>query len=650
MVMCGIAGYMSLGSSSDFGDASIERMLASIAHRGPDASGYWWEPGHDVVLGHRRLSVVDLSQAGAQPMHSKDGRWVLVYNGEIYNHRQLRSELESDAPTAWRGSSDTEILVEAISRWGFAATVPRLEGMFAFALYDRAARVLHLARDRFGEKPLYYGRVGETFVFGSELKSLRSFPGFSAGIDREALAEYFRLGYVPAPLSIYEGIRKLLPGSTLSLTLQGGESVPAAYWSAIAAAMAAKAHPLPGSPAAAADQLERLLGSSVARMMEADVPLGALLSGGVDSSAVVALMQSQRTDRIRTFSIGSTEPGYDEAQHARQVAAYLGTDHTELYVSATDALAVIPKLPGLYDEPFADSSQIPTYLVAQLARQHVTVALSGDAGDELFGGYNRYVHGAAVWRRVGGLPLPLRRLISGAMTSVSPAAVDRLVSMAGRLAPAELAGGRAGEKVHKLAGLLPAADQSAFLRSLQSYWPEGGIPVLDVGAAAGRHEASMDPSLCFAEKAMLHDTLNYLPDDILTKVDRASMGVSLEVRVPLLDRHVFEFAWSLPMALKLEGGQGKRVLRDVLYRHVPRELIERPKHGFAVPIAAWLRGELRDWAQALLDPARLLREGYLDPAPIQRCWREHLSGRRNWDTRLWTVLMYQAWLERQEAT
>ncbi len=648
--MCGIAGYMSLGSSSDFGDASIERMLASIAHRGPDASGYWWEPGHDVVLGHRRLSVVDLSQAGAQPMHSKDGRWVLVYNGEIYNHRQLRSELESDAPTAWRGSSDTEILVEAISRWGFAATVPRLEGMFAFALYDRAARVLHLARDRFGEKPLYYGRVGETFVFGSELKSLRSFPGFSAGIDREALAEYFRLGYVPAPLSIYEGIRKLLPGSTLSLTLQGGESVPAAYWSAIAAAMAAKAHPLPGSPAAAADQLERLLGSSVARMMEADVPLGALLSGGVDSSAVVALMQSQRTDRIRTFSIGSTEPGYDEAQHARQVAAYLGTDHTELYVSATDALAVIPKLPGLYDEPFADSSQIPTYLVAQLARQHVTVALSGDAGDELFGGYNRYVHGAAVWRRVGGLPLPLRRLISGAMTSVSPAAVDRLVSMAGRLAPAELAGGRAGEKVHKLAGLLPAADQSAFLRSLQSYWPEGGIPVLDVGAAAGRHEASMDPSLCFAEKAMLHDTLNYLPDDILTKVDRASMGVSLEVRVPLLDRHVFEFAWSLPMALKLEGGQGKRVLRDVLYRHVPRELIERPKHGFAVPIAAWLRGELRDWAQALLDPARLLREGYLDPAPIQRCWREHLSGRRNWDTRLWTVLMYQAWLERQEAT
>ena len=647
--MCGIAGYMALESSSSFDDSSIKGMLASIAHRGPDASGHWWEPEHRVVLGHRRLSVVDLSQAGAQPMCSRDGRWVLVYNGEIYNHRPLRSELESEAPTAWRGSSDTETVVEAISHWGFSATVPRLEGMFAFALYDRADRVLHLARDRFGEKPLYYGRVGGNLVFGSELKSLRSFPGFSAGVDREALAEYFRLGYVPAPLSIHEGVRKLPAGSTLSVTVRGGESVPAVYWSAVAAAMAARAHPFAGSPAAAADALESLLGGSVARMMEADVPLGALLSGGIDSSAVVALMQSQRTDRIRTFSIGSTEPGYDEAQHARQVAAHLGTDHTELYVSATDAMAVIPRLPELYDEPFADSSQMPTYLVAQLARQHVTVALSGDAGDELFGGYNRYVHGASVWRRVGALPVPLRRLLSGAMTSVSPAAIDTLVSKAGRLAPAELAGGRAGEKVHKLAGLLPAADQSAFLRALQSYWPEGGIPVLGVGSVAGRYEVSMDPSLCFAEKAMLHDTLNYLPDDILTKVDRASMGVSLEVRVPLLDRNVFEFAWSLPMAMKLDGGQGKRVLRDVLYRHVPRELIDRPKQGFAVPIAAWLRNELRDWAQALLDPERLLRDGYLDPAPIQRCWSEHLSGRRNWDTRLWTVLMFQAWLERQEA-
>ena len=645
--MCGIAGFITLGLTPDEAALRVRAMTHRIAHRGPDADGHWVDAEAGVALGHRRLSIVDLSPAGAQPMLSHDGRYVIVYNGEVYNHHDLRRELDAEGPRSWRGHSDTEVLLEAVSSWGLESTLRRADGMFAFALYDLRDKVLHLARDRFGEKPLYYGRVGDALVFASELKALRAFPGFKAGIDRDALAEYLRYGYVPAPRSIYAGVSKLPAGSLLSLSAAtvAAPWVPVAWWSALDVAMASRAALFTGTHAQAVDELEALLRDAVGRRMEADVPLGALLSGGIDSSTVVALMQAQRSDRVRTFSIGSTQAGYDEAVHARAVADHLGTDHTELYVSAGDALAVIPRLPELYDEPFADSSQVPTFLVSQLARRHVTVALSGDAGDELFGGYNRYFHGASVWRRLGKLPQPVRAFAARAATALSPEALDRVVGALGGLAPRELAGGRAGEKLHKLAGLLPAADQAAFHRAMLSYWPDPERVVLGSHAAVAADPLAGHDDLSFAERAMLVDTLHYLPDDILAKVDRASMGVSLEARVPLLDLRVFEFAWRLPMTMKISGGQGKQVLRDVLYRHVPAAIIDRPKQGFAVPIGQWLRGELRHWAEALIEPARLRREGYFEPEAVQRCWREHQSGQRNWDTRLWTVLMFQAWLE-----
>lgn len=642
--MCGIAGFFQGLPGGDH-PAVLRRMTDAIIHRGPDADGHWLEEQSGIALGHRRLSILDLSPNGAQPMHSHDGRWVLAYNGEVYNFQDLRAELERGEAIAWRGHSDTEVLLEGVVRWGLEATLRRAEGMFALALWDRRDRVLHLARDRFGEKPLYYGRVGGALVFASELKALRAYPGFPAAIDRAALAEFMRLGYVPAPMSIHEGIRKLPAGCLLSISAQDAEPVPVPYWSATEAAMASRARRAQGSMTDAVEALEPLLRASIGRRMVADVPLGALLSGGIDSSVVVALMQAQRSDRVRTFSIGSREPGYDEATHAKAVAAHLGTDHTELYVEASDALAVVPRLHTLYDEPFADSSQIPSFLVSSLARRHVTVALTGDAGDELFGGYNRYIHGAPTWRRLRTLPRGLRRAGASAATAVSPAGLDRWVSRLGRLAPRALAGGRAGDKLHKLAMLLPAASEEDFHRALLSYWPD---PHRVVRNAPGSPSAAQLPAdLGFAERAMLHDTLNYLPDDILAKVDRASMGVSLETRVPMLDTAVYDFAWSLPMDLKIGDGIGKRVLRELLYRHVPRELVDRPKQGFAVPVAAWLRGELRDWAEDLLDPVRLRDEGWLEPGPIRACWDEHQSGRRNWDTRLWTVLMFQAWLRGQ---
>jgi asparagine synthase (glutamine-hydrolysing) len=644
--MCGITGFFQGQPPGDRRQV-LRGMTDAIAHRGPDADGHWLDDDAGIALGHRRLSILDLSPNGAQPMHSRDGRWVLSYNGEVYNFSDLRAELEQGETIAWRGHSDTEVLLEGVMRWGVEATLRRAEGMFALALWDRRERTLHLARDRFGEKPLYYGRVGDALVFGSELKALRAYPGFAAAIDRGALAEFMRLGHVPSPMSIHEGVRKLPAGCWLSVGPQGGEVQPVPYWSAVEAAMAARERPFGGTMAEAVDRLDALLRASVGRRMVADVPLGAMLSGGIDSSVVVALMQAQRGDRVRTFSIGSREPGYDEATHARAVAAHLGTEHTELYVEAADALAVVPRLHTLYDEPFADSSQVPSFLVSSLARRHVTVALTGDAGDELFGGYNRYIHGAPAWRRLRATPRFVRAAGASVATAVGPATLDRWVARLGRLAPAALGGGRAGDKLHKLATLLPAASEEDFHRALLSYWPD---PQRLVRSAPPSPLPSRLPAgLSFAERAMLHDTLHYLPDDILAKVDRASMGVSLETRVPMLDTAVYDFAWSLPMELKVAGGIGKRVLRELLYRHVPREMVDRPKQGFAVPVAAWLRGELRDWAEDLLDPVRLRDEGWLQPGPVRACWDEHQSGRRNWDTRLWTVLMFQSWLRGQSA-
>lgn len=651
--MCGIVGFLgavqaNLGESENL----LQAILQPLAHRGPDDEGLWLDREGGVALGHRRLSIIDLSPAGAQPMHSHDRRFVMVFNGEIYNYRGLCNELEAAGVGGWRGHSDTEVLLEAVAHWGLSAALNRFDGMFAFALWDRRERVLHLARDRFGEKPLYYGWVNEALLFASELKALRTYPGFNSEINRLALTEFLRYGYVSSPLSIYQGIHKLPAGHFLSYPLPvtpGSALAPVPYWSAVDAALAARRAPFDGNFTEAVAALETLLGDAVALRMEADVPLGALLSGGIDSSTVVALMQSRRSDRVRTFSIGSREPGYDEAGHARLIAQHLGTEHTELYVEAEDALAVISRLPTLYDEPFADSSQIPTFLVSQLARRHVTVALSGDAGDELFGGYNRYFHGPALWHRLRWVPQPVRAGLAKLATQWSPAAMDRGIAALGRLAPAELAGGRAGDKLHKLAGLLSARTEREFHQILLSYWNDPGGLVRSTEVVDDLDPLWIFPDLPFAERAMLHDTLHYLPDDILTKVDRASMAVSLEARVPLLDVRVFEFAWRLPMTMKVQGGQGKRILRELLYRHVPAALVERPKQGFAVPIGRWLRHELRDWAEALLAPARLEHEGFLHPEPIQQCWREHLSGQRNWDTRLWGVLMFQAWLEAQRS-
>jgi asparagine synthase (glutamine-hydrolysing) len=661
--MCGITGILGLHGLDD-GEAIATRMANAIAHRGPDDAGTWVDESAGIALAHRRLSILDLSPAGHQPMTSACGRFVIVFNGEVYNHLELRARLTDQAllphpqplsrgargGESWRGHSDTETLLAAIAAWGIEAALSRCVGMFAFALWDRQARALTLARDRLGEKPLYYGRVDGTFLFASELKALRAWPGFSAEIDRDALALYMRHNYVPAPWSIYRGIHKLPPGTLLRVSATG-TAEPTAYWSARDSADAGLAHPFVGDDREAVDELERLLRQSIAGQSLADVPLGAFLSGGIDSSVVVALMQSMARQPVKTFTIGFHESGYNEAEHAKAVATHLGTEHTELYVTSRQAMDVIPLLPALYDEPFADSSQIPTYLVSALARQHVTVSLSGDGGDELFGGYNRYFWAMRLWQRLGRLPQPLRRALAAIALAPSPAAWDRLFRLVGPLLPTSLRYTNPGDKLHKSATLFAARQPEAIYQRLVSHWEDPAGVVLGAREPATAITDSARWLACddFAQRMMYLDTVTYLPDDILVKVDRAAMGVSLETRVPLLDHRLLEFAWRLPLGMKIRDGQGKWLLRQVLYRHVPRHLIERPKMGFGVPIDAWLRGPLRDWAEALLDESRLRREGYFAPAPIRQKWAEHLSGRRNWAYHLWDVLMFQAWLEGQGA-
>ena len=652
--MCGIAGFLSGSSVTiDTGAATAlcRAMTQALPHRGPDDEGHWSEADHGIALGHRRLAIVDLSPAGHQPMFSASGRYVIVYNGEIYNHLELRQQIEAQgrAPT-WRGHSDTETLLAAIDVWGIEDTLKRCIGMFAMALWDREQRNLTLARDRLGEKPLYFGWQGHgdsaVFLFGSELKALRAHPGFRAPIDRNALTLFLRHNYIPGPHSIHEGIQKLPPGCMATVSLNQREPRITCYWSAIDAALnGATQQRLNLSPQEATDQLEVLLKSAVAQQMVADVPLGAFLSGGVDSSTIVALMQTQSSRPVRTFTIGFHEAGYNEAEHAKAVAQHLGTDHTELYVTPQEAMAVIPRLPMMYDEPFADSSQIPTFLVSQLARQHVTVSLSGDAGDELFSGYTRYTATAGMWNKLSRLPLPLRRTAARTITALAP---DTWSAMASWL-PSRRLRHRFGDKLHKGAGVLGSTTIDGLYHGLVSHWPDPARLVL------GGHEpptrlTGLQPDLRGldpVERMMALDLLTYLPDDILTKVDRASMAVSLESRVPMLDHRVVEFAWKLPQSLKLRDGVGKWVLRQVLHRHVPQALIDRPKMGFGVPIDTWLRGPLRDWAESLLDETRLRREAYLDPAPIREKWNEHLAGSRNWAYHLWDVLMFQAWLEAQ---
>lgn len=649
-LMCGITGFLSrheIDSAAAYD--TVVAMADTVAHRGPDDHGAWVDAEAGIALGHRRLSIVDLSPNGHQPMASASGQWVVSYNGEIYNFPELRRELES-LGHRFRGHCDTEVLLAAVEQWGVHAALERFNGMFAFALWDRRERVLHLARDRAGEKPLYYGWMGDTLVFGSELKALRRHPEFRAEIDRDALVLFLCYAYIPAPYSIYRDVLKLIPGTVLSISPSSRRlPQPVPYWSAKDVVERATAQPFPGSVDDAIAELDALLRDAVRMRMVADVPLGAFLSGGIDSSTVVALMQAQSSRPVRTFTIGFAEDTYNEATHAAAVARHLGTEHTELYVTPSEAMTVIPRLPTMYDEPFADASQIPTHLVSALARRDVTVSLSGDAGDELFGGYNRHTWGARIWRRVGWMPRGARHALAAGMTAISPRGWKSIFGMLGPVLPSAV---RArSDAVHKLARVLGSQSADALYVGLASQW---SVPqAVVVGATAVPPTLISDPAAWpsvqdFAQRMMFLDLVTYLPDDILAKVDRAAMAVSLETRLPLLDPRVIEFAWRLPISLKVRGTVGKWALRQVLHRYVPRELVERPKMGFGVPIGTWLRGALRDWAESLLDESRLRSEGFFDPLPVRKRWDEHLSLAFDRQYDLWNVLMFQAWLENEE--
>jgi asparagine synthase (glutamine-hydrolysing) len=653
--MCGFAGFVVPGGVvSEAARAIGEKMGQAIRHRGPDDDGVWSDSAAGVVLSHRRLSIVDLSPAGHQPMLSESGRFVISFNGEIYNHHKLRRHL----PRAeWRGHSDTETLLAAIEAWGVQEALKQSIGMFAFALWDRGQRTLTLARDRMGEKPLYYGWQGKgngaVFLFGSELKALKVHPAFAAEIDRDALCLQLRHNYIPAPYSIYQGVHKLQAGHLLQMSWGGGAMpqdllpTPVPYWSLAEVAAAGGASSFQGSEHEAVTALDELLRDAIGHQMAADVPLGAFLSGGIDSSTVVALMQAQSSRPVKTFTIGFNEATYNEANYAEIVARHLGTEHTELYVSPRQAMDVIPRLPNLYDEPFSDSSQIPTFLVSQLAKRHVSVSLSGDGGDELFGGYSRYLRAARAWRAIAKLPQCARQGLAGAIESVSVAGWNRLAAPVVSLLPLRMR--NVGDKAHKFASLIDHVDQLSFYRQFLTHWDD------PAGIVVGGKEpftffspgAVPVGARSYYETMMEADTLNYLPDDILVKVDRAAMGVSLETRVPLLDHRVVEFAWSLPLTLRIRNGQGKWLLRQVLQKYVPLELTDRPKMGFGVPIDTWLRGPLRDWAETLLDESRLRQDGYFNPKQVRQKWTEHLSGQRNWQYHLWDVLMFQAWLAEQ---
>ncbi|WP_066632850.1 asparagine synthase (glutamine-hydrolyzing) [Desulfolucanica intricata] len=646
--MCGIVGILQTGLKPEQWEYYLGSMSDSLVHRGPDDAGLWYDAEAGIGLGHRRLSIVDLSPLGRQPMISKSGRYYISYNGEVYNFDRLREELQSFGHT-FIGHSDTEVLLAAIEQWGLEESTKRFIGMFAFALWDRHERVLHLVRDRLGIKPLYYGWLGKAFIFGSELKALRAHPEFNGNINRDALALMMRHNYIPAPYSIYRGIYKLLPGHILTLNSSTGSTPrPTPYWTAREIAEHGAANPFTGSETEAASVLDDLLRDAVGLRMVADVPLGAFLSGGIDSSLVVALMQVQSNRPVKTFSIGFHEQGYNEAEHAKAVANYLGTDHTELYVTPEQAMAVIPKLPTLYDEPFSDSSQIPTFLVSELARRYVTVSLSGDGGDELFGGYTRYKAVQELWRKIGWVPPMGRRILAKVLSATPTKLLDSIFGWLGPVLGKYGRPGATGDKLHKLAEILTVDCPEAMYREMISHWKKpavlvpGAIEPLTVLTDSTQWAALLD----FIHQMMYLDTLTYLPDDILTKVDRASMGVSLEARVPLLDHRVVEFAWQVPLNMKLRDGQGKWLLRQILYKYVPQSLIERPKMGFGVPIDSWLRGPLREWADSLLDERRLREEGFFNPRPIREKWTEHLSGQRNWQSYLWDVLVFQAWLEK----
>lgn len=655
--MCGLTGILAPQNQATEGLRHlVHAMTSPLVHRGPDAGDIW--VGDGIALGHRRLSILDLSPAGAQPMRSACGRYVVAYNGEIYNHLDLRRELDTVfAAPEWRGHSDTETLLAGIAHWGLDDTLSRAAGMFAIALWDRRDRRLSLARDRIGEKPLYWGWAGSSVVFGSELKALRAHPDFPRDICRQALAQYLRSAYVPAPRSIHPGVYKLEPGCILTIDgappaapphgpLRPGESHGSLsirrYWS-LNEMIEEGARSQFTSESEALSTVDEVLRQAVRRQMVADVPLGAFLSGGIDSSLIVALMQAQSSRSVQTFTVGFENPAFNEAPFAAAVARHLGTDHTELTVTETEAREVIPLLPDMYDEPFADSSQIPTHLVCKAARRTVTVALSGDAGDELFGGYNRYFWGPRIWQRLNWMPYPVRRGLGRGIAALPVNAWDRLGAFIGGRVT------RPGDKAHRLAARLrDIRTMDDLYRSLVSEWPAEHM-VLGLGKAGQTLLDDPLPAVLDGDasaRMMAQDMRTYLPDDILCKVDRAAMAISLETRVPFLDPDFLAASARLPTQMKIRDGQGKWALRQILYRHVPRDLIERPKTGFGIPVGEWLRGPLRSWAEDLLSEENLRRDGLIDPAPVRQAWAEHLSGRRDWTHRLWIILMLMAWRER----
>lgn len=654
--MCGIAGFMMRpGMPCDWAADVLDGMAQAIAHRGPDDVGAWIDDAAGVALGHRRLSILDLSPAGHQPMLSASGRHVIIFNGEIYNHLDLRESLHGGR---WRGHSDTETLLAAIEAWGVEESLKRTIGMFALALWDRETSVLTLARDRLGEKPLYYGWQGQgrhaAFVFGSELKALRAHSAFERNIDRDALCLQLRHNYIPAPHSIYRGIRKLPPGHLVQMpprmVLAKEWPEPRHYWSLADVVRAGKENPFPGDDRQAVTELDTLLRDAVRRQMVADVPLGAFLSGGIDSSTVVSQMQAQSSRPVKTFTIGFAEEDFSEAAYARAVAEHLGTEHTELYVSPQQALDVIARLPTLYDEPFADSSQIPTFLVSQLARQHVIVSLSGDAGDELFGGYDRYLKAQRLWKGMHRLPKAMRQGLGRLLRGPVPRVAERMARFLGMISRDHAWGFSIARRAAVLTTLLNARDRDAFYLQFVSDWLEPDRIVIDgsePATALTSNEFDLDD---FIEQMMALDTVSYLPDEILAKIDRAAMGTSLETRVPFLDPRIVEFAWRLPLSMKIRDGRGKWILRQVLNKYVPEKLIDRPKMGFGVPIDSWLRGPLRDWAESLLSESRLRQDGFFKPDLIRRRWAEHLSGTCNWRYLLWDVLMFQSWIESERSS
>jgi asparagine synthase (glutamine-hydrolysing) len=643
--VCGLTGFIGHPGGAGALHQRVRIMADALAHRGPDDSGEWVDAEMGLAMGFRRLAIIDLSPAGHQPMVSASGRFVATMNGEIYNFEDLRKDLgrSGQAPT-FRGHSDTEVMLASFDAWGIDAAVPRFNGMFGIAAWDRLERKLHLVRDRMGVKPLYYGFAGPTFMYGSELKALRCHPDFTGRIDRGALQLYLRFTYVPAPYSIYEGVSKVMPGTIVTFDPKKSQATTETYWSVRDAAKRGMESRFQGSFDEAAQEVDELARDAIRIRMVADVPLGVMLSGGIDSSLVTALMQAQSGSPVRSFSIGFTDTSYNEAPYAAAVAERLGTHHTALTMTVDDVLDVIPGLPSMYDEPFGDSSQMPTHLVSRLARQDVTVCLSGDGGDELFGGYLRYFMGERLLSGLAMVPRLMQPMLGRALTAVPPEAWDRVLQLGHPLLPRLLRQRRPGERIHKVARVLRAADPDAMYFELVSHWSE---VVVDAGEATAPVTERADwPSLDNPiERMMFFDQISYLPDDILVKVDRASMAVALEAREPLLDYRLVEFAWRLPLSMKVRGGKGKPVLRKVLAQHLPSSLIDRPKMGFGIPLEQWLRGPLRVWAESLLDPSLLSDQGLIDPKPIRAKWDEHLAGKADWKFHLWSVLMFQAWLD-----